>query len=105
MVDLQGAAQRTIVPSAGASNVDIGQLSHIEFPSELRRAPGRPFRGASFRFSFPAALTTALGEFAAQRGGSLLTTALAGIGALLYRYTKHVRHAERIAVASALGRV
>jgi amino acid adenylation domain-containing protein len=85
--------------------VNASQFSHIEFPSELRPAPGRPFRGASHAFSFSSSLTKALISFGAARNATLFHTALAGISALLHRYTKHVRHSGRVAVASALGRL
>jgi amino acid adenylation domain-containing protein len=59
----------------------------VELPTDRPRPPAQSFRGATWRTSLPAALSSSLSALAREQGVSLFMVLLAGFGALVSRYT------------------
>src|SRR5205823_11580270 len=64
-----------------------GELPVVEWPNDRHRPLIQTHRGDIQRFSLPADLVAALRTVSHQAGASLYMTLLAGLVALLHRYT------------------
>jgi amino acid adenylation domain-containing protein len=64
-----------------------GELPVLGWPNERPRPPIETHRGAIERFALPVDLMQSLREYSRQQGASFYMTLLAGMAALLHRYT------------------
>ncbi|HHH40712.1 MAG TPA: non-ribosomal peptide synthetase, partial [Chloroflexi bacterium] len=71
----------------------------LDLPTDRPRPPVQSFRGATFRFRFPAPLAQALQALSRREGVTLFMTLLAAFQTLLYRYTGQ----ERINVGTPIA--
>ena len=70
----------------GKSNIG-GELPAVQLPTDRPRPPVQTFRGASHAFHIGAGLTRRLKELARQEQATLFIPLVAGLYALLHRYT------------------
>lgn len=64
-----------------------GEINVLDLPADYPRQAGRSQHGAVIDFELPAAFTTRLKALGSEKGVSLFMILLAGLKALLYRYT------------------